>query len=109
VQRNARKLRFEELQFTKVILAVVAALREKMFWVGLLKISAPDFITWNLRRNGENRNAAAMAVVEPIDQMEVTGTAAAGADPSRSKFAHLLEKPKIPDVVIVLAHFFPPI
>src|ERR1700688_919535 len=59
--------------------AVVAALREKMFWVGLLKISAPDFIAWNLRRNGENRNTAAMAVVEPIDQMQVTGTAATGA------------------------------
>src|ERR1700681_46800 len=61
-------------------IAVVAALREKMFWVGLLKISAPDFIAWNLRRNGENRNTAAMAVVEPIDQMQVTGTAATGAD-----------------------------
>src|SRR5216684_2618838 len=60
--------------------AVVAALREKMFWVGLLKISAPDFIAWNLRRNGENRNTAAMAVIEPINQMQVTGTAAAGAD-----------------------------
>src|SRR6202049_3031619 len=60
--------------------AVVAALREKMFWVGLLKISAPDFIAWNLRRNGEDRNTAAMAVIEPIDQMQVTGTAAAGAD-----------------------------
>src|ERR1700688_187565 len=60
--------------------AVVAALREKMFWVGLLKISAPDFIAWNLRRNSENRNTAAMAVVEPIDQMQVTGTATAGTD-----------------------------
>src|ERR1700692_3297350 len=61
-------------------LAIVAALREKMFWVGLLKISAPDFIAWNLRRNGENRNTAAMAVVQPIDQMQVTRTAATGAD-----------------------------
>jgi hypothetical protein len=60
--------------------AVVAALREKIFWVGLLKISAPDFIAWNLRRNGENRNTAAMAVIEPIDQMHVTGTATASAD-----------------------------
>src|SRR6202051_4218247 len=51
--------------------AVVAALREKMFWVGLLKISAPAFIAWNLCRNGENRNTAAMAVIEPIDQMQV--------------------------------------
>src|SRR6202162_2982200 len=60
--------------------AVVAALREKMFWVGLLKISATDFIAWNLRRNCENRNTAAMAVVEPIDQMQITGTATASAD-----------------------------
>src|SRR3984957_8648762 len=60
--------------------AVVAALREKMFWVGLLEISAPDFIAWNLRRNCENRNTAAMADVEPIDQMQITGTAAASTD-----------------------------
>src|SRR6266853_712436 len=39
-----------------------------------------DFIAWNLRRNGENRNTAAMAVIEPIDQMQVTRTATASAD-----------------------------
>jgi hypothetical protein len=34
------------------LLAIMAALREEMFWFGLLKISAPDFIAWNLRRDG---------------------------------------------------------
>src|SRR5467141_260528 len=60
--------------------AVVAALREKMFWVGLLKISAPDFIAWNLRRDSQDGNATAVTVVEPVDQMQVPGTAAPSAD-----------------------------
>jgi hypothetical protein len=29
----------------------MAALREEMFRLGLLKISASDFIAWNLRRD----------------------------------------------------------
>src|ERR1700719_3075915 len=50
-------------------LAIMAALREEMFWLGLLKISAPDFIAWNLRCDGQHRNTAAVTVVEPVDQM----------------------------------------
>ena len=61
-------------------LTVMAALREEMFRVGFLKIAAADFVAGNLRRNGENRNTVALAVVETIDQMQVAGTATAGAD-----------------------------
>ena len=59
---------------------IVAALREEMFRVSFLKVSAADFIAWNLRRDGEDRNPAAVTVVEPVDQMQVPGTAAPGAD-----------------------------
>jgi hypothetical protein len=45
----------------------VAALREEMFWFGLLKIPASDFIAGNLRRDGQDRNPAAVTVIEPID------------------------------------------
>src|SRR6267154_786573 len=58
----------------------MAALREEMFWFSLLKISAADFIAWNLRRNGQDGNTTAVTVVEPVDQMQVPGTAAPRAD-----------------------------
>ncbi len=51
-----------------------------MFRLGLLKVSAPDFITWNLRSDSQDRNAASLAVVQPVDQMQVPGTAAPGAN-----------------------------
>jgi hypothetical protein len=58
----------------------MAALREEMFRVGFLKIAAANFVAGNLRRNGENRNTVALAVVETIDQMQIAGAATAGAD-----------------------------
>ena len=61
-------------------LAVVAALGEEMLRLGLLEISAADLVAGNLRGDGEDRNTAAVTVVEPVDQMQVAGTAAAGAD-----------------------------
>src|SRR5207245_9332979 len=61
-------------------LTVVAALREEMFRMRLLEISAPDLVARNLRRDGQDGDAAAVTVVEPVDQMEVAWTAAPGAD-----------------------------
>ncbi len=60
--------------------AIMAALREEMFGMRLLKITAADFIAGNLRGNGQDRNAAAVAVVEPVDQMQVSRTATSCAD-----------------------------
>src|ERR1700676_18054 len=51
--------------------AIVAALREKMSRVGLLKISASDFIAGNLRGNPKHWDTAAMTIVEPVDQMQI--------------------------------------
>ena len=53
--------------------------------MGFLKISAADFITWNLRRDGEDGNTAAVTVVESVDQMQIPGTATAGADRQSSR------------------------
>jgi hypothetical protein len=47
--------------------AIMAALREEVFRVGLLKISAPNFIAWNLRGDRQDGNAASVTVVKPID------------------------------------------
>jgi len=47
--------------------AIVAALREEMLGIGLLKIPTPDFTAGDLRRDGEDWNTAAMTIVEPVD------------------------------------------
>src|SRR5207244_2086100 len=61
-------------------LAVVAALREKIFRMRLLKIAAANFLTWNLRGDGKNWNTAAVTIVKSIDQMQIAWTATSRAD-----------------------------
>src|SRR5207245_1727330 len=61
-------------------LTVVAALGEQMLRMGLLKVAASDLRAWNVRGDGEHRDATAVTVVEPVDQMEVPGAATSGAD-----------------------------
>src|ERR1700691_697383 len=56
--------------------AIVAALREKVFRMGLLEVSAADFIAGDLRSDGDNGNPTAMAVVETVNQMQISGAAA---------------------------------
>ena len=60
--QNARHLFRLRNQF-----AIMAALREKMFWFGLLKISTPDFIAWDLRRDGQDGNTATVTIIETVD------------------------------------------
>ena len=48
--------------------------------MGFLKIAAADFRAGNLRGDGEDRDPAAVTVVEAVDQMEITGATTAGAD-----------------------------
>ena len=55
--------------------AIVAALCEEMFRMGLLEVSASYFIARDLRCDGENRYSAAVTVVEPVDQVQISGTA----------------------------------
>jgi hypothetical protein len=45
----------------------MAALGEEMLRTSFLKVSAADFVTGNLSRNGEDGNAAPMTIVETID------------------------------------------
>lgn len=51
----------------------------------LLKISTPDFVTRNLRRDREHRHAVAMTIVKAIDKMEIAGAAAPCADSQLSR------------------------
>ena len=58
--------------------AVMAALREEMLRISLLKISAANFPARNLCGNSEDWNAAALTVVEAINQMHVAGATTSG-------------------------------
>src|ERR1700722_3786842 len=44
-----------------------------------LKITASFFIAWDLCRNGQHRNPAAMAIIKTVDQMQIAGTTTPGA------------------------------
>src|ERR1700760_3612955 len=59
-------------------LAVMAALREEMLGISLLKISAANLPARNLCGNREDRNTAALTVVESINQMHIPGAATSG-------------------------------
>jgi hypothetical protein len=58
----------------------VAAILEQRFRVRCLKIVNADFRAGNMRRNGEDGNCATMAIEESIDEVEVSGSAAARTD-----------------------------
>src|SRR5271157_4971348 len=49
----------------------MAAIAEKLVGMGFLKVIAADLLARNLRRNGQNWHAAALAVVEPVDQVHI--------------------------------------
>src|ERR1700761_2380252 len=51
-----------------------------MFGMRFLEISAADFSTRNLRGDGQDRHAASLAVIQTIDQMQISRPAAASAD-----------------------------
>ena len=61
-------------------LAIVAALLEQVFRMRLLEISGADFGRRDLRRNGKHRHARAVAIEQAVDEVQVAGPAAAGAD-----------------------------
>src|SRR5882672_7090354 len=58
--------------------AVMAALREEMFRISLLKISTANFPARNLCGDGKDGNAAALTVVEAVNQMHVAGATTSG-------------------------------
>jgi hypothetical protein len=61
-------------------LAVVAAVLEQNIRTCFLKVVTPELAARNLRSDGQDRDAAAMAVVEPVDEVHVTRAAASRAD-----------------------------
>jgi hypothetical protein len=86
-------------------LTVMAALSEDVFRMSLLEVSTTDFNARNLRRDGENRDAAALAIVKAIDQMQVSGSAASGA---YSQFAGEMRlRPRRERACLLVAHADP--
>src|SRR3546814_1704805 len=60
-------------------LAVVGALGEEPLRVRLLEVVRPDLHGGDLARDREDRGSRAVRVIEPVDEVEVAGTAAARA------------------------------
>src|SRR5438128_663661 len=60
-------------------LAIMATIQKQPFWMGLLEIIAADLVTRNMRSNGQDRHTTSMAVIQPIDQMQITWAATPGA------------------------------
>ena len=58
----------------------MAALLEQRLRMGLLEIAGADLGRRDLRGYGEHRRARAVAVEQPIDQVQIAGTTTAGAD-----------------------------
>src|SRR5258708_19951258 len=58
----------------------MATIAKKLVGMGFLKVVATDLLARNLRRNGQHRHAAAVAVVESVDQVHIAGPATSGAN-----------------------------
>src|ERR1700733_8289361 len=63
----------------------MAAILEQDFRMGGLEIIDTDFGAWNMRGNRQHRHAAAMTIVEAIDQMYIARAATAGANRQLSR------------------------
>jgi hypothetical protein len=61
-------------------LTVVATIAEKLVGMRLLKIAAPDFLAGDLGGYRQHWRAAAMAIIKPINEVHVPGSATPGAD-----------------------------
>jgi hypothetical protein len=58
----------------------MAALAKQAFRARLLKIIAADFIARNMRCNRQDRDAAAVAIIKSVDQMQVARPATSSAN-----------------------------
>ena len=63
----------------EIELAEAAALREQALGVGLLEVAGADLGRGDVRGDGEHRRAAAVGVVEPLDEVGVAGAAGSRA------------------------------
>ena len=60
-------------------LALMAALCKDLLRACFLKIVAANFAAGDLRGNGEHGDAAAVAIIEAVDEVQIAGAATAGA------------------------------
>ena len=73
--QHARKLRRVGDQFDEV-----AALLEQVLRMGFLKVAEADFRRRNMCGDRQHRLMIAVAIEQPVDQMQIAGAAATGAD-----------------------------
>jgi hypothetical protein len=84
---------------------VVAAVLEEAFRMRRLKIIDADFRTRDVRGDGEHGNAAALAVEESVDEVQIAGTAAAGTD---GEFTRQMRfSPRREGRALFVAHVYP--
>ncbi len=60
-------------------LAIVAAIAEQVVRLGLLEVAAADFGGRNMRSDRQHRNPRALAIVKPVDEMQIARAARARA------------------------------
>jgi hypothetical protein len=58
----------------------MAAFLEQVLRVGLLEVAAADLAGREMRGNTEHRHARPVTIEQPVDEMQVAGPAAAGAN-----------------------------
>ena len=91
--QNARHLFRMRNQF-----AIVTALSEEVRGFCFLKITAANFLTWNLRGDVQHRYPTAMAIVESVNQMQIAGSATSCANrkpPGKMRFGSSCERGRL--------------
>ena len=63
---------------------IIAALRKDLLRMSFLKVSTSDLAAGDLCRDRQDGNPAAVAIIEAVDQVQISGTAAPGAYCQRS-------------------------
>src|SRR5258707_533342 len=58
----------------------MTALAEELIGMGLLEVAGADLGARNVGGDGKHRNLVAVRIEEPVDEVQVAGAAAAGAD-----------------------------
>ena len=57
-------------------LDIMRAFAEQLLWMRFLEVGAADLGARDVRGDRQDRNAAALAIVQAVDEMEVAGAAA---------------------------------
>jgi hypothetical protein len=85
-------------------LTVLTALPEQTFRMSLLKVPAPDFSYGNICRNRQDWHPATVAIVESINEMRVSWSAAPRADSKVSRKVSFVTSRKCGTLLVSKVH-----